>query len=278
MTAPGRLQRLVRRRLALSGLDRTQALRPHGQFVNPQRLFVREQSRPKVRNQQELVELHLREIGGAQDDIGLVDHQLAVEPAPHDAVGVRSVRVQVEAVELEHGLDTVPTLIVEENLFAVVELAVVTAPERALGESVGLVLVLNVLGRQAQLAIPRLDVDGEVAGSRPAKLFVLGGHEVHQVGVIGTTGPSPTLGQLDVKAQIDGVGRFKEMANPRRTGRVRGTGFPEVLDAPLAGIGLFRGDGELVSVIPISLEQAGIVKALAKKDSRWFFGQLRCGR
>ena len=65
----------------------TDAGRVDGQLVDPQRLRVREQPGPKVWQHQELVELHLGEVGGAQDDIGSVDHQLAIAPSPHDAVG-----------------------------------------------------------------------------------------------------------------------------------------------------------------------------------------------
>jgi len=59
-----------------------------------------EQSWAEVRRQQELVELHLRKISGTQNGIGVVDHQLAIEPAAHAPVGVRLVRFQVERVEL----------------------------------------------------------------------------------------------------------------------------------------------------------------------------------
>src|SRR6185503_3053742 len=80
--------------------DWTETFRSHGQFVNPQRLFVREQSGTEVWRQKKLIELHLRKICGTQDDVSVIDHQLAVEPAAHDPVGVRLVRFQIETVEL----------------------------------------------------------------------------------------------------------------------------------------------------------------------------------
>ena len=54
-----------------SARDRTETLCAHRQFVDPQRLFVREQAGAEVRGQEELVELHVGEIGRAQDHVGL---------------------------------------------------------------------------------------------------------------------------------------------------------------------------------------------------------------
>src|SRR5438093_1626820 len=46
-------------------------------------------------------------------------------------------------------------------------------------------------------------------------------------------------GKPDVAAQIDAIGRFEEMANPRGRGGGRGAGLPPVFDAafPRAGLG-----------------------------------------
>ncbi len=114
------------------------------------------------------------------------------------------------------------------------------------------------------------DVNSEVGGSRSAEFLVLGGHEVHQVGMIGAAAPSPTLRQLDVETHKDGVGGFEEVSDPRRTRRRRCAGFPSVLDAAFARAGLSVGNGKLVPVVPSSLEQSRIVEALAEQDMRWF--------
>ena len=127
-----------------------------------------QQAGPEVGREQELVEFHLREIGRAEDDVGTVHDELAVEPAAHDAVRVGPIPVGVQAVQLEHGLDAVPRVVVEQHVLAVVERAVVAAAEGALGQPVRPVLVLDVLGRQAELALLRLDVEGR-DGWRPGR-------------------------------------------------------------------------------------------------------------
>lgn len=46
-------------------VNRSQSAFGHREFINPQGLFVRQQTRAEVGHQQELVEFHLGEIGGA---------------------------------------------------------------------------------------------------------------------------------------------------------------------------------------------------------------------
>ena len=171
--------------------DRPQPLGPDRQLVDPQGLLVRQQAGPEVGREQELIELHVREIGRAEDHVRALHDELAVEPAAHDAVPIGPIPVGVQAVQLEHGLDAVPRVVGEQHVLAVVERAVVAAAEGALGQPVRPVLILDVLGRQAQLALLRFDVEGQMAGGRAVVFVVLGGQQVHQVGMIRAAGPSP---------------------------------------------------------------------------------------
>ena len=84
-------------------------------------------------------------------------------------------------------------VVLEQHFLAVVELPVVAAPERPLGQAVGHVLVLDVLGSQPQFAADRFDVEREVAGSGTMPLRILRGHEVRQMrdGSSGRSSPSP---------------------------------------------------------------------------------------
>ena len=108
-------------------------MRIHGQVVDPERLRVREQSFAEIGEEQKLIEPHGREIGGPENDVGSIDHELAVEPCARDSVGIGSVRFHVEGVELEVGLHTMPGVIIEKDVFAVIHPAVVASAERALG-------------------------------------------------------------------------------------------------------------------------------------------------
>ena len=67
------------------------------EFIDPERLRVGEEAGAEVGHHEELVELHLREIGGAQDDVGVVDDEFSVEPAADDAVAVGPVAFEVQA-------------------------------------------------------------------------------------------------------------------------------------------------------------------------------------
>ena len=177
-------------------------------------------------------------------------------------------RVGVQAVQLEHGLDAVPRVVGEQHVLAVVERAVVAAAEGALGQPVRLVLILDVLGRQAQLALLRLDVDGQVAGGRAVVLVVLGGQEVHQVGMIRAAGPAPPRRELDVKPHVDGVRRLEQPAQARRAFRRRRARLPVVLDAAAARVGPLAGDRERPAVVPAAFSQPGVIEGFAEEHAR----------
>jgi hypothetical protein len=186
------------------------------QFVDPQFLSVRQESRPEVGSHQELVELHLGEVGGSQHHVGVFDDELPVEPATNDAVPVWAVILKIQGIELEVRLDAVPLVVLEEHVLAVVELPVVAALERPLGQAVGHVLVLDVLGSQPQFAADRLDVEREVAGGGTVPLRILGGHEVRQVGMEVLAAPAPALGELQVETDAHLVRRHEQASDRRR--------------------------------------------------------------
>jgi len=118
-TTAGDLQAINRWRLFV-------ALGAYGQLIDPHRLLVRQKSWAEVRGQQKLVELHVREVSGPQDDVGPLDDHFTIEPTSDDAIGTGLVLFQVEAIELEQGLDTMPLVIHKECILAVVQLRVVT--------------------------------------------------------------------------------------------------------------------------------------------------------
>ena len=55
----------------------------------------------EVRRQQKLVPFHVWEIGRPEDDVGVLDDELVVEPATDHAIAVGRVVPHVERVELE---------------------------------------------------------------------------------------------------------------------------------------------------------------------------------
>ena len=94
--------------LRLGGGDPDCRLRPRGadgQLVDPERLLVGQEAGAEVGREQELVELHRGEVGRAEDHVGAIDHELAVEPAADDAVRPGLAPRGVQAIELELGLD-----------------------------------------------------------------------------------------------------------------------------------------------------------------------------
>lgn len=185
------------------------AFRPDDELIDPQLLRVREQAGAEVRRHEELVELHVGEIRRAQDHVGVVDDELAIEPAAHDPVGVGFVGLEVERVEFELRLDAVPLVVFEERFDAVVEFAVVAAFERSLGESMRRVLVLDVLCGETQSAIHRLDVEREMTRRRTMPLAVLRGHEVREMRVIVPSAPVPALREFQVVTNEELVGGLK---------------------------------------------------------------------
>src|SRR5262249_12152719 len=123
----------------------------------------------------------------------------------------------VWAVRAERALGAVPGVVVERHVLAVEGRAVVAAAERALGQPVRGVAVRDVLGRQAQAAPLRLDVDRQVARGRAVVPAVLGGHELDQVGMVRPAGPAPPSRQPDEEAQLTLLSRHPWHYNlPRR--------------------------------------------------------------
>jgi hypothetical protein len=61
-------------------------------------------------------ELHVREVGRAQDDVRAFHDEPAVEPGAHDAVRMGTIPPEVEGVQAEHRLDAVPSIIGKELL------------------------------------------------------------------------------------------------------------------------------------------------------------------
>ena len=88
--------------------SRTDPLRPHCQFVDPECLVVRH-AVVEVRQHHELVELHLGEVGRAEHHVSPFDHELPIDPAPKFPIVIQLVPSHVQAVELEHRFDAVPT-------------------------------------------------------------------------------------------------------------------------------------------------------------------------
>jgi hypothetical protein len=77
--------------------------RPHpfcgdDEFIDPERLWVREEAGTEVWHHEELVELHLREIGRAQDHVCVIDDEFSVEPPACDAVAIGAIIFEVQGV------------------------------------------------------------------------------------------------------------------------------------------------------------------------------------
>src|SRR4051794_31055376 len=104
-----------------------------------------------------------------------------------------------------------------------------------------------------------------MAGGRAVVFVVLGSQQMHQVGMIRASGPSPPRGQLDVKAQVDGVRRLEQPAQARRAFRRRRARLPVVLDAAAARAGPLAGDRERPAVVPAASSQPGVIEGLAEE-------------
>ena len=234
----------------LPGRVGTRASRPDGQIVDPQGLLVGQEAGAEVGRQQELIELHVREVGRAEDHVGAIDDEPAVEPGAHDAVRMGAIPLAVEGVQAEHRLDAMPRIVGEELVLAVVEGAVVSPAERALGQPVRCVPILDVLGRQAEPTLLRLDVHRQAARGRAVIPLILGRQELDQVGVIGPATPAPAPGQPEEEAHVDGLGRLEQPSQGGRAFRRRRALLPAIGDATVTRPGAVPGDDERPSVVP----------------------------
>jgi hypothetical protein len=125
---------------------------------------MRQQAGAEIGGDENLVEPHLGIVGRAEHNVGFVNDEFPVEPSSDDAICIRAIALEVERVEPEVCLDTMPSGVVEEDFPAVMEPAVVASLERALCEPVRRVVVLDVLGREAKLGGDWFNVQRERRG------------------------------------------------------------------------------------------------------------------
>ena len=134
------------------------------------------------------------------------------------------------SIELEVCLDAVPLVVCEHFVFAIVHPAVVAAFEFALSQAVRFVLILDILRGQAQLAVPGLDVNGQMRRRGTREFAVFRGQEMHQVRMIRAPGPFPAFGEPHMEANVDRLRGFEQTADGRAL-RLRRAILPGVFDA-----------------------------------------------
>ena len=88
----------------------------------------------------------------------MFDQQPTVEPAAGNSISVWKILRQIKRVELELGLNAVPAIVIKYHVLAVVEIAVESASQRPLCQTVRRVLVLHVGRRQTQPSADRFDI------------------------------------------------------------------------------------------------------------------------